>query len=139
MLRKHIFKDKQRIDSVRWRLHDPSRLESFSDAVIAFAVTLVAVSLEVPKTFHALGIIMSGFYGFGICFLFIVLIWREQYVFFRRFGLQDTVTTWLNLALLFMALYLVYPLKFLFTFITQGNNLRLKTARLRIASTATAK
>jgi uncharacterized membrane protein len=120
MLRKHIFKDKAKIDSIRWRLHEPTRLEAFSDAVIAFAITLVAISLEVPKTFEALSITMKGFYGFGICFLFLVLIWHEQYVFFRRFGLQDTRTTALNLFLLFMVIYLVYPLKFLFTFLTRG-------------------
>jgi len=122
MLRKHIFRDKAKIDSIRWRLHEPTRLEAFSDAVIAFAITLVAISLEVPRTFEALSIMMKGFYAFGICFLFLVLIWHEQYRFFRRFGLQDTRTTALNLMLLFMVIYLVYPLKFLFTFLTRGND-----------------
>jgi hypothetical protein len=34
----------------RWRSHESSRIEGLSDAVFAFAVTLlVVVSLEVPK------------------------------------------------------------------------------------------
>jgi len=121
MIRKHLFKDKADNDSIRWRLHEPTRLEAFSDAVIAFAITLVAISLEVPQTFDELLHLMQGFFGFAICFLFLALIWHEQYVFFRRFGLQDTRTIAYNLMLLFMVIYLVYPLKFLFYFLAQGS------------------
>src|SRR6267143_1298112 len=38
----------------RWRSHEISRIEGLSDAVFAFAVTLLVVSLEVPKTFNDL-------------------------------------------------------------------------------------
>ena len=33
----------------RWRSHDVSRIEGLSDAVFGFAVTLLVVSLEVPR------------------------------------------------------------------------------------------
>jgi len=33
----------------RWRSHEISRIEGLSDAVFAFAVTLLVVSLEVPR------------------------------------------------------------------------------------------
>jgi len=101
----------------RWRGGEISRLEGFSDAVFAFAVTLLVVSLEVPRTFHELTSAMRGFLPFAICFTALVLIWREHYVFFRRYGLQDDATVWLNAALLFVVLFYVYPLKFLFTIV----------------------
>ena len=114
MIRKHIFKDKTEDSSIRWRLHEPTRLEAFSDAVFAFALTLVVIALEVPETFDELLHLMVGFFGFDICILFVVMIWHEQYVFFRRTGLQDTRTNAYNLALMFMVIYLVYPMKFMF-------------------------
>lgn len=36
------------------RTHDISRLEAFSDAVFAFALILLVVSLEVPKSYEQL-------------------------------------------------------------------------------------
>jgi hypothetical protein len=37
--------------TIKWRSHEPSRIETFSDAVFAFALTLVIISFEVPKSF----------------------------------------------------------------------------------------
>jgi Endosomal/lysosomal potassium channel TMEM175 len=99
----------------RWRGREISRIEGLSDAVFAFAVTLLVVSLEVPKTFDELAVTMRGFGAFAISFTLLFIVWFNQYKFFRRYGLQDTLTVCLNGALLFVVLFYVYPLKFLFT------------------------
>src|SRR5947207_2841599 len=83
----------------RWRSHDISRIEGLSDAVFAFAVTLLVVSLEVPKTFTELAATMRGFGAFAISFALLFIIWFNQYKFFRRYGLQDNLTVCLNGAL----------------------------------------
>jgi hypothetical protein len=103
----------------RWRGEEVFRIEGFSDAVFAFAVTLLVVSLEVPLTFHELLLSMRGFVGFGFGFALLVLIWHNQFKFFRRYGLQDAYVIVLNAVLLFVVLFFVYPLKFLFSFLVR--------------------
>ena len=102
----------------RWRnASEISRIEGFSDAVFAFAVTLLVVSLEVPKTFDELMAGMHGFLPFAAAFSILFIIWLEQYRWFRQYGLQDGPWLWLNAALLFVVLFFTYPLKFLFTWL----------------------
>jgi uncharacterized membrane protein len=99
----------------RWRGGEITRLEAFTDAVFAFAVTLLVVSLEVPHTFEELAAAMKGFVAFAICFTILVQVWYYHYKFSRRYGLQTTYAIVLNAALIFVVLFYVYPLKFLFT------------------------
>ncbi len=99
-----------------------SRLEGFSDAVFGFALTLLVVSLEVPRTFHELTQVMSGFAAFGVSFALLMSVWFSHYIFFRRYGLHDPLTTLLNSILLFVILFYVYPLKFLFGWLFAGTD-----------------
>lgn len=102
------------VDGFRWRSHEITRVEGFSDAVFGFAVTLLIVSLEVPRTSTELLETMRGFGSFVITFFMLASLWYRQFNFHRRYGLEDRVTVVLNLVLLFMVLFFVYPLKFLF-------------------------
>ena len=63
-----------------------SRLEGLSDAVFAFAVTLLVVSLEVPETFDELLHVLRGFSAFAVCFAILFWVWHDHYRFFRRYG-----------------------------------------------------
>jgi uncharacterized membrane protein len=116
MLRKHLVSSKTSGEpGFHWRGAEVTRLEGFTDAVFAFAVTLLVVSLEVPKTFPELYAAMHGFLAFGVCFALLANVWYEHYRFFRRYALESPWVVFLNCALLFFVLFYVYPLKFLFT------------------------
>jgi uncharacterized membrane protein len=101
----------------RWRAGEITRLEAFCDVVFGFAITLLVVSLEVPHTYAELMVDMRGFLPFAACFAQLALIWRTHYKFSRRYGLEDAYTVFLNVVLLFLVLFYVYPLKFVFTLV----------------------
>ena len=94
-----------------------SRVEGFSDAVFAFAVTLLVVSLEVPKTYHELMLAIRGFPAFAVCFALLFQVWWRHYRFFRNYDLEDARVIVLTGLLLFVVLFYVYPLKFLWTIV----------------------
>jgi hypothetical protein len=112
------------VHGFRMRGREVTRLESFSDAVFGFALTLLVVSLEVPKNFDQLIETMRGFLAFAVCFAILAMIWNDHYTFCRRFGLQDGFVRAFTCVLLFIVLLYVYPLKFLFNLFINGMILR---------------
>jgi uncharacterized membrane protein len=107
-------------NAFRWRGTDVSRLEGFTDAVLGFAITLVVVSLDVPDTLDELLRAMRGFVPFGLCFGYLVLLWYEHNIYFRRYGLNTLFILYCNTVLLFVILMYVYPLKFLANYLVDG-------------------
>jgi uncharacterized membrane protein len=99
----------------RWRGRDITRLEAFCDVVFGLAITLLVVSVDAPHTYAELVADLRGFLPFAACFAQLVMIWRTHYRFSRRYGLEDGYTVFLNVVLLFLVLFYVYPLKFVFT------------------------
>ena len=97
-----------------------TRLEGFSDAVFGFTLTLLVVSLEVPESFPALKQTLSGFLPFAATFAVVSWIWFEHYLFFLHFKLEDNLTVFFNLVLLFVVLFFAYPLKFVLTRLVGG-------------------
>jgi uncharacterized membrane protein len=112
MLGRFLFPDCPREDLFRWRSPETSRIEGFSDAAFGFAITLLVVSLDVPRTSAALLEALRGFIGLAATFTVLFGFWKAQFTFFRRYGLEDDRTINLTGVFLFLVLFVVYPLKF---------------------------
>ena len=97
------------------RRREVSRVEGFSDAVFGFAITLLVVSLDVPKTYHELMAVIRGFPAFAVCFALLFQVWWRHYRFFRSYDLEDGYIVALTGLLLFVVLFFVYPLKFMWS------------------------
>ncbi len=78
------------------REHESTRIEAFTDAMFAFAATLLVVSLEVPKDFGELMHNLSGFFAFALSFSALYFIWVAHTNVFRRYALGDSYTLILN-------------------------------------------
>jgi uncharacterized membrane protein len=104
----------------RVRGKEISRVEGLSDAVFGFAITLLAISLEVPKTSGEVLHAMRGVGSFAITFLVLFSMWRTQFMFFRRYGIEDRKIVWLTGVLLFVLLVFIYPLKFIMSALFEG-------------------
>lgn len=92
-----------------------SRLDVFSDVVLAFALILLVVSMANPRSFTDLRSPTPSFTASAVCFLMLVNVWFSHYIFFRRYGLSDRLTVLLNAALLGLLLFCAYPLKYLYS------------------------
>ncbi len=109
----------------RHRGHSTTRLEAFVDAAFAFAVTLLVISIDsIPDTLPSLVAALKGVPAFAASFAMVAMFWAAHARWSRHYGLDDTATTLLSMALVFLVLVYVYPLKMLFgsffAWISQG-------------------
>lgn len=108
-----------------WRGKEVSRLENLADAAFGFSLTLLVVAQQVPTDFAGLMGVIRSFPAFAASFALLILFWNVHYRFFRRYGLEDGLTRFLNYVILLMVIFAVYPLKFLFSsWLTGSGNMR---------------
>jgi uncharacterized membrane protein len=91
------------------------RLESLSDGIFAFAMTLLVISLAlpdktslIPSDYYALTVLESlgyAFLNYILAFLILGIFWLNQRTMFYSIRAHDTIFTWINLVMLmFVAL-----------------------------------
>jgi uncharacterized membrane protein len=91
--------------------HSKNRLESLSDAVFAFAATLMVVNVGTEADFSSLKEQLPMFISFGVSFFVMMLLWKLHYNFFRRTNYVDNWIITYNTLFLFTILFYVFPLK----------------------------
>lgn len=97
----------------RFRGEEPTRIETLSDAIFAIAIGLLLISTSSPITFYQLEQFTKDLIPFAMCIALIAIIWHEHFIFFVRYGFRNAYIVFLNMLLLFIVLFYVYPLKFL--------------------------
>ena len=96
----------------RIRGGQPSRVDAFVDAAFAFAVTLLVIAIgHVPASIGELVQAMRGVPAFAASFFVIARFWQAHRNWSRRYGIEDVYGTRLSLALVFIVLVYVYPLR----------------------------
>jgi uncharacterized membrane protein len=97
---------------IRLRGAQQTRTDAFVDAAFAFAVTLLIVSVgHVPATVPDLIQAMRGVPAFLMSFLLLARFWQSHRQWSRCYGLEDDRSVRLSLALVFVMLVYVYPLR----------------------------
>jgi len=80
-----------------------SRLEAFSDGVLAIVITIMVLELKVPHepTLHALGGSATGFLTYLLSFVYIGIYWSNHHHMFQVVERVNGTVLWGNLHLLF--------------------------------------
>lgn len=98
----------------RKRGREMTRIETFTDAAFAFAMTLLVISLDPPASFVDLRAVMMDIPIFVLSATLLMVFWWGHHEWSRRFGLDDGPTIVLSCLLVFTVLVYVYPLRFMF-------------------------
>lgn len=99
----------------RLRGLEVTRLDTFIDAAFAFVLTMLVISFdEIPTNYDEMMVAIKRIPGFATSFAIIMMFWLQHRVWSRRYGLENRQTLVLSLALIFVLLVYVYPLRIMF-------------------------
>src|SRR4051794_39145581 len=96
---------------------DTMRLETFSDAVIAIAITLLVLEIRVPhieegsptELWEALRDLWPNYLGFLISFVTLGVMWANHCAMFRLIERTNHIFTLINLFLLLCIAFIPFP------------------------------
>jgi uncharacterized membrane protein len=89
-----------------------SRIETFTDGVIAIIITLMVLSIKLPQLTSTTAIALLRHISiYGLSFISIAIIWLNHHNMFMVIEKVDTRTIWTNLFLLFFMSLIPLPTK----------------------------
>ena len=103
-------------DAAGFRLRglDTTRIETFTDATFAFALTLLVIALDPIRTFDNLIEAVRAIPAFVLSATLLMMFWWGHHEWSRRYGLDDRRSFLLSCLLVFTVLVYVYPLRYMF-------------------------
>ena len=107
----------QVVNGFKQRGEAMTRLETFTDAAFAFAVTLLVIGGgdSIPASYEEMVVAMKQIPAFAASFASILLFWYAHHIWSRRFGLDDFAAAIWSFMLVFVVLVYIYPLKALYS------------------------
>jgi uncharacterized membrane protein len=123
--------------------YDTNRLEAFSDGVFAIAITLLVLEIAVPHVTDdslasALGDEWPSFFGFGLSFVTIGIMWMNHHALFRDIERVDHVLLVLNLLLLLGVSFVPFATAVLAEYLNESDSRRVATLLYAGTFTVTA-
>lgn len=132
-------------DEAAWlRGDDVGRIQAFSDAVFAIAITLLVLDLDIPastdpdRLTSALGDLWPQYLAFALSFAVIGMYWISHHATFRFVQRYDGTLLWLNLLLLATIVAIPFPTRVLADFGDTRSAVVLYAGVLCAAGTASA-
>jgi uncharacterized membrane protein len=100
----------------------PNRLEAFADGVFAIAATLLIIDVGLPEHLdeplsRALLHLWPQYFGYGISFLTIGIMWVNHHVVVRQLERVDRPFLFLNIGLLLCVAFVPFPTRMLAEFV----------------------
>ena len=102
-------------------LENTSRIEAFSDAIIAIAMTILILEVHVPNVgdastaavLHGLFDVLPHFLSFALSFVTLAVIWVNHHTFFHNLRGTDGALQWYNNHLMFWVCVIPFATAFL--------------------------
>jgi uncharacterized membrane protein len=109
-------------------VHDPGRLEAFSDGVFSIAITLLVLEIGVPhiakgaSLWSALGAQWPSYAAYVVSFLVIGIMWTNHHTLFSYIARVDRTLIFLNLLLLLVVALLPWPTNLVADYLKDGGS-----------------
>ena len=98
----------------RWRGQNVTRIENLSDIAFAIALGMLISGVDAPRNLTDLREFLINIIPTILGFCVLMGLWNAHYTFFRRYGVADKTIIVLNAALIFVVLFMAFPLRFAF-------------------------